>query len=225
LSGLIGFGEDVLESRLIRSIRVKKRAVIDRTCSFSYNVWPMVVLQRSELNRNRLIYFLTIILSVAALVASVMLYSQSTETVRTALILLGLIALAALLLSSIQLFSFPRRSQVLLVQSAEGMLIATNALHESFKLRFLRDILNENVTAMSDTERARWKHLEDDGYFPSLYIRDPKKLIILKLCTMIFDDVFAVDVTNRWEHHDSASTSDPTFAKGEMPRLKAWKGV
>jgi hypothetical protein len=185
----------------------------------------MVVLQRTDLSRNRLIYFLTIILAMAALVTAVSLYSESTQSVQLALGLIALVAIAALVLSFIQLFAFPKRSHVLLVHLGDDMLIATNALHESFKLRFLRDILNDNVVAMSDEERVRWKSLEADGYYPSLFIRNAKKLLILKLCTMIFDDVFAVDRTNRWEHHDSASTADPTFSKGEMPRLKAWKGI
>ena len=185
----------------------------------------MVVLQRSEIGRNRFIYFLTIILSMAALVTAVSLYSGGTETVRLALVLLGVVALLALVLSLIQLYAFPKRSHALLVHLGDDMLISTNALHESFKLRFLRDILSENLVSMSDEERNRWKYLEDDGYYPALYVHNAKKLLILRLCTMIFDDVFAVDGTNRWEHHDSASTADPTFSKGEMPRLKAWKGI
>ena len=185
----------------------------------------MVVLQRSELGRNRLIYFLAVILSMAALVTAVSLYSESSETVQWVLAFLGLVAFVALALSFVQLYAFPRRSHALLVQTDEFMIIATNSLHESFKLRFLRDILNDNVVAISDEDRARWKFLEADGYYPTLCIRNPKKILILRLCTMIFDDVFAVDGTNRWEHHDSASTSDPTSSNPEMPRLKAWKGI
>jgi hypothetical protein len=185
----------------------------------------MVVLQRSELARNRVIYFLTIVLSGAALVAAISLYSQTSQILDMGLIVLGLVAVAALVLSLIQLFAFPRRSHVLLVQSGDEMVIATNALHEGFKLRFLRDVLSDSVSAISDAERARWKFLEDDGYFPTLYVRNPKKVLILRLCTMLFDDVFEVDRSNRWEHHDSSSTADPSFAKGEMPRLKAWKGI
>jgi hypothetical protein len=40
---------------------------------------------------------------------------------------------------------------------------------------------------------------------------------------MMFDDVFAVDSNNRWEHHDSASTAEPSFSKADMPRLRAWQ--
>ena len=78
---------------------------------------------------------------------------------------------------------------------------------------------------MSDEDRVRWKTLEDDGYYPALCVRNPKKLLILRLCTMVFDDVFAVDASNRWEHHDSASTAEPSFAKGERPRLKHGKNL
>jgi hypothetical protein len=40
---------------------------------------------------------------------------------------------------------------------------------------------------------------------------------------MIFDDVFVVDRNNRWEHHDSSSTAEPSFSKREMPPLTSWK--
>lgn len=183
----------------------------------------MVVLQRTELGRMRLLFLLTIILSTAALVASLSLYSQAGENLRLVLIVLGGVGLLALALALLQLYVYPRRSHALLVQRGNEMIIATNSLHEGFKLRFLRDVLSENVTALSDEERGRWKALESDGYYPALCVRNPRKLLILRLCTMLFDDVFAVDASNRWEHHDSASTAEPSFAKGERPRLKTWK--
>jgi len=183
----------------------------------------MVVLQRTELGRMRLLFLLTIILSTAALVASLSLYSQAGENLRLVLILLGAVGLLALALALLQLYVYPKRSHALLVQRGNEMIIATNSLHEGFKLRFLRDVLSENVTALSDEERERWKALESDGYYPALCVRNPRKLLILRLCTMLFDDVFAVDASNRWEHHDSASTAEPSFAKGERPRLKTWK--
>jgi hypothetical protein len=126
----------------------------------------MVVLQRTELGRMRLLFLLTIILSTAALVASLSLYSQAGENLRLVLILLGAVGLLALALALLQLYVYPRRSHALLVQRGNEMIIATNSLHEGFKLRFLRDVLSENVTALSDEERGRWKALESDGYYP-----------------------------------------------------------
>jgi hypothetical protein len=183
----------------------------------------MVVLQRTELGRMRLLFLLTIVLATTALVASVTLFTQAGENMRLALAALGAVGLLALALALLQLFVYPKRSHALLVQRGNEMIIATNSLHEGFKLRFLRDVLSENVTALSNEERARWKDLESDGYYPALCVKDPRKLLILRLCTMLFDDVFAVDASNRWEHHDSASTAEPSFAKGERPRLKTWK--
>ena len=183
----------------------------------------MVVLQRTELGRIRLLVFLTIILATTMLVASGALYSQVSENMRIVLVILGGVGLVALALALLQLYVYPRRSHVLLLHRGSDMIIATNALHEGFKLRFLRDVLTDSVTALSDEDRARWKTLEADGYHPALCIRNPKKVLILRLCTMLFDDVFAVDASNRWEHHDSASTAEPSFAKGERPRLKRWK--
>ena len=183
----------------------------------------MVVQQRTELGRIRLLYFLTIILATTALVSAVTLYSQAGGTIRLGLLLLGIVALAALLLTLLQLYAYPKRSHALLVQQGNQMIIATNALHEGYKLRFLRDILTDNVHVLSDEDRAQWKYLEEDGYYASLSIRNPKKILILRLCMMVFDDVFAVDQSNRWEHHDSASTAEPAFARGEKPQLKTWK--
>ena len=102
------------------------------------------------------------------------------------------------------------------------MIVATNALHEGFKLRFLRDILGENVASFSDEDRARWKPLENDGFYAAFAVRNVRKLIMLWLCTMVFDDVFAVDRNNRWEHHDASNTAEPTYSKREMPRLTSW---
>jgi hypothetical protein len=183
----------------------------------------MVVQQRTELGRTRLLYFLTIILATTGLVAAVGLYSQVSETARLGLILLAIVALAALSLALLLLYSFPKRSHALLMQQGNQMIIATNALHEGFKLRFLRDMLTDSVAVLSDEDREQWKFLEEDGYYPALSIRNPKKILILRMCMMVFDDVFAVDPSNRWEHHDSSSTAEPAFARGEMPHLKRWK--
>jgi|SRR5678815_3300914 len=183
----------------------------------------MVVLQRTELGRIRLLIFLTIVLATTTIGTSVAFYSQASENLRIALVVLGIVGIIALALSLLQLYVYPKRSHALLLHRGSEMIIATNALHEGFKLRFLRDVLTDNVTTLSNEDRARWKTLEADGYYPALCVRNPKKILILRLCTMLFDDVFAVDASNRWEHHDSASTAEPTFARGERPRLKTWK--
>ncbi len=176
----------------------------------------MVILQRNEVTRNRVLFFLTIILSVAVLVMSFRLSGA-------VFLLLAAVSAVAIVLSFLQLYIHPKRSQVLLFQNDDEIVIATNALHEGYKLRFLRDILGENVTAFSDEDRVKWKALEADGFYATLYVRNVRKLIMLRLCTMIFDDVFAADRSNRWEHHDSSNTAEPSFSKREMPRLNSWK--
>ena len=183
----------------------------------------MVVLQRSEVSRHRVIFFLTIILSVLVLAGIVVNFSGVSELARVFLVALGVAASGAVILSVLELYGHPKRSQVLLFQSDEEIVIATNALHEGFKLRFLRDVLGEQVTSFSDEDRARWKPLETDGFYAALCVRNVRKLIVLRLCTMIFDDVFVADRNNRWEHHDSSSTSEPSYSKREMPRLSGWK--
>src|SRR5206468_849861 len=106
----------------------------------------MVVLQRTDLNRNRLIYFLTIVLALTTIVTAASLYSQSADIMRVVLIALAGAAVVGIVLSLIQLYGFPKRSHVILVHRGEEMIIATNALHEGFKLRFLRDVLTDSVT-------------------------------------------------------------------------------
>jgi len=176
----------------------------------------MVVLQRNEVSRNRILYFLTIILSAIALFTAFQFSGLPS-------VLIGGVAVIALLLSLIQLYVHPKRSQVLLFQNEDAIVVATNALHEGFKLRFLRDILGDNVTAFSDEDRVKWKALEADGFYAAMNVRSVRKLIMLRLCMMMFDDVFATDNTNRWEHHDSSNTAEPTFSKREMPPLTSWK--
>jgi len=183
----------------------------------------MVVQQRTELGRTRLLIFLTIILSTTALVAVVSLYSQSSDSVRLGLLLLGAVALLALVLALLLIYSFPKRTHALLLHRGSEMIIATNALHEGYKLRFLRDVLSDSVTVISDEDRAHWKFLEEDGYYAALCVKNPRKILVLRLCSMVFDDVFAVDANQRWEHHDSSSNAEPAFATGEKPSLRSWK--
>jgi hypothetical protein len=183
----------------------------------------MVVIQRNEVSRNKVLHILAIILSAAVLANGFMNFSQSSQAGHVAYVLLGVAGVLAVVLSLIQLFAHPKRSQVLLFQRDEDMVVATNALHEGFKLRFLRDILGENVSSFSDEDRARWKPLEDDGFYAAFAACNVRKLIMLRLCTMIFDDVFVSDRNSRWEHHDASNTPEPTYSKREMPPLTSWK--
>ncbi|MBI4472781.1 MAG: hypothetical protein HY646_08950 [Acidobacteria bacterium] len=182
----------------------------------------MVVVQRNEITRTRLLSFLTLVLAVAVIIRAVIGFSERSDVMQLLSVLLIIAAFAAMILAVLQIYAHPKRSHVLLFQQDENIVIATNALHEGFKLRFLRDVLGENVFSFTDEERARWQSLEADGYYATLYVRNVRKLIMLRLCTMIFDDVFFVDRNNRWEHHDSSSTSEPSFSKREMPQLKSW---
>ncbi len=181
----------------------------------------MVVVQRNEVSRARVLGWLTILLSAVMIGGIVRVYSVQSELMQFALVVLGAAAALATVLAVVQLYTHPVRSQVLLFHRDEDMVVATNAVHEGFKLRFLRDILGENVFAFSDEERVRWKALEADGFYASLYIRGVRKVIMVRLCTMIFDDVFVADRNGRWEHHDSSSTPEPSFTKPDMPALKS----
>src|SRR5205814_8935757 len=133
---------------------------------------------------------LTVDLYAIILAGTAIRFSGASQAMRVLFVLLGGVAVVAAGLSFLQLYGHPKRSKVLLFQNDDEIVIATNALHEGFKLRFLRDILGENVSAFSDEERIRWKALEADGFYATLYVRNIRKVIMLRLCTMIFDDVF-----------------------------------
>src|SRR5258705_5411752 len=139
----------------------------------------MVVVQRNEVSRTRMLGLLTILLSAAVLGGIARVYSSQPDAIRFVLVLLIAAALIAVFLSVLQLYSHPKRSQVLLFHRDDDMVLATNAIHEGFKLRFLRDILGENVFAFSDEERARWKRLEADGFYATLYGRGVRNIITL----------------------------------------------
>src|SRR5436309_15586412 len=62
----------------------------------------MVVVQRNEVSRNRLLYILTIVLSAAVLSAVAVNFSRSSEAVQVLLVLLAPIAFVAVVLSLVQ---------------------------------------------------------------------------------------------------------------------------
>ncbi len=186
----------------------------------------MVIQTRSEISRSRILSYLSIVLGLSILIEAVARYSSASQPAQVLFVLLGIAALLAIVFALIQLYSTPRRSHALIIHRAdEEMVLATNAVHEGFKLRFLRDVLHEHVYSFSDADRDRYKPLEEDGYYPAMLIRSIRKVLLLRLCTIMFDDVFLVDQADRWEHHDSSNTSEPTFHKREMPPLRAWKGM
>ncbi len=173
----------------------------------------MVVLGRNEINRVRFGCMLNILMSAAVLVVVGMTFSGSSEGTQVVLLLMGLAAITGLLLSVLQVWSHRIRSKAVIFHQGEDMVIATNHLHEGFKLRFFRDILTEDLINFSDEDRNKWSVLTREGFHPVLKIRNARKTLILPLCHMIFDDVFVFDHTERWDHYDCGSTSTPTYAE------------
>src|SRR5438132_13804062 len=76
----------------------------------------MVVVQRNEVSRNRLLQILAIILSAVVLAGIATNFSQSSEPVQALLVLLGALAVVAIVISFIHLFAHPKRSQAILFQ-------------------------------------------------------------------------------------------------------------
>jgi hypothetical protein len=174
----------------------------------------VVVQQRSEIGRNRTLHFLVILLAAAVLAGVISRYPATGGPGRLVLLLLAVLSLAGVAIAAIQLYAYPKRSQVLLFHLEDRMIAATNNQHEGYKLRFLRDILGDSVRSFSDEERLTWKELEADGYYPALIVKNPRKILMLRLCTMVFDDVFVVDRSGRWEHHDASNTPNPHSRAG-----------
>src|SRR5437763_310203 len=145
----------------------------------------MVIQQRTELRRNRILYVLSLILAAAVLTGVILQYSGAPQILQVVLVLLGLASIVTIALALVQLYSFPKRSHAILIQREQDIIIATNAVHEGFKLRFLRDVIGENVFAFSDQDREQLKPLEVDGYYPTMLVRNVRKLLLLRLCTMV----------------------------------------
>lgn len=184
----------------------------------------MVVIKRNEAGRFKVLAMLACVLSVLVAFWSVTQFSSGSFQQVLAIVGL-LVAVAALIYSVVILIGLPQRSQVVLFNREGDMIIAINRLHETFKLRFLRDVLSDQCSSFSDEDRARWKDIEQEGLYPVLYVKNPRKILIQRYCSIMFDDIFAVDLSNRWDHWDCRNTAEPTFSTRESPPLRNWKGM
>lgn len=185
----------------------------------------MVVLKRNDASRYLI---LTVASAVMALGGSIWLWVAPPAAAglpQFLLIVARLALVLVFLLALVQFVGRPRRSQIVLIEQGNGSLvIATNAIHEGHKLRFLRDILTESVAAFSDEDRQRWSKLPSEGFHPAIFVKTPHLARILPLCAMTYDDVFVVG-PNRWDYYDCANTSEPAFAEKKAPPFKSWAKV
>jgi hypothetical protein len=172
----------------------------------------MVVLPRSEIRRAQLVGILSSVLSVVVIGGIVSVFADASPLGQVPLTLLGLVAVAAIGLSLMQLLSHRGASRALIFHEGDHYVVATNFLHEGYKLRFFRDILNEKIVSFSDAERDQWSALERVGYHAVFSVRDVRKPVLLPLCFMVFDEVFVVDHNRRWDYFNSKNTSEPTFS-------------
>jgi hypothetical protein len=172
----------------------------------------MVVLPRSEIKRFKTEAFLTLILAIFAIGSSWSFYGGAGTATRVALVALIVAAVAAIVLASIQILAYRHRSRAVIFHNGDQFVVATNLLHEGYKLRFFRDVLNESISSFSDEERERWNALDRVGYHAVFSVRNVRKTVLLPLCFMVFDEVFTVDHSRRWDFFDSKNTSEPTFS-------------
>jgi hypothetical protein len=172
----------------------------------------MVVLPRSEIKRTQIGGVLTCILGVVVLAGTLANFAGASELVQVGMILLVIVALAAMALSVLGALSHRRNSKAVLFQEDDNFIVATNHLHEGYKLRFFRDILNEKIVSMTDAEREHWKVIEQFGFHAVFNVQHVRKPVLLPLCFMVFDEVFLVDHTRRWDYFNSQNTSEPTFS-------------
>ena len=173
----------------------------------------MVVVARSEIKRMRIVSILTLILAIAVLFGVISNFSDRSEPIQAVLIALGLVALVAAPLAGIQLWLDRGPSKAVIFNSGDQMVIATNQLHQGFKLRLFRDLLSEHMVAFSDEERERWSVLTKEGFHPVFLMNNVRKTFLLPICFMVFDEVFMTDGSGRWDYYDCRNTSEPTFAE------------
>jgi hypothetical protein len=172
----------------------------------------MVVLPRSEIRRAKFGAVLTLVLAAVVLVGAAIRLPGSSQLAQVPLILLGLVAFAAAAIAAIQLLSHRSNSQAVIFHEGDHYVIATNQLHEGYKLRFFRDVLNDGIVSFTDNEREQWSVLLRVGFHPVFHVRNVRKTVLLPLCFMVFDEVFVVDHTRRWDYFNCKNTSEPTFS-------------
>ena len=173
----------------------------------------MVVLPRRELNKAHIGGVLGLILAVTVLIGVVSNFSDSSDVLQIGLLALGLVAVAAIAITLMLFLSHRNTSKILLFHQEDATIVATNSLHEGFKLRFFRDVLNDNLVAFSDEEREQWSALSSQGFHPVFKIQNVRMPFLLPLCFMTFDEVFVWDRTNRWDYFDCRNTSEPTYSE------------
>lgn len=172
----------------------------------------MVVLPRSEIRRSQIAALLAIVLSLVVLAGVFSSFSGAGEAARVGMILLSIAALATIVLSMVQILAHRATNQAVIFHEGDHYVIATNSLHEGYKLRFFRDTLNEQITSFSDDEREQWNVLERVKFHAVFKVHGVRKTVLLPLCFMVFDEVFVVDHTRRWDYFNSRNTSEPTFS-------------
>ena len=95
----------------------------------------MVVQTRTDVRRNRLLYILTIILSIAVLITAFLQYSESSDGMRAVFLILSIGALISIVLSAFQLYGLPHRSSVILIHKGDEMIVARGGFDLGTKCR------------------------------------------------------------------------------------------
>jgi hypothetical protein len=173
----------------------------------------MVFFSRREINRMRTGNMLGVLLALTVLVSVARGFSQRNQIGQFLFIVIGLVALATIALALVQLFSYRGSTKAILFHQDDKMIIATNHLHDGYRLRFFRDLLNDNITAFSDDEREQWSALKKEGFNAVFKIHGVRKPFILPMLFLVFDEVFVSDHTNRWDYFDCRNTSEPTYSR------------
>lgn len=174
----------------------------------------MVILPRNEIRRSRIIAILAFFLGVIVLVRAI----QTPNASPGVRIVLGVVALAAVVMSLVHLLSSRGPSKIILFHQGDHTILATNHLHQANRLRFFRDVLGEHSFAFSDEQRERWSGLEKAGFHAVFNVRDVRKTYLLALSCMTFDEVYVLDHLGRWDYYNCHNTSEPTYSsRGVSP--------
>jgi len=174
----------------------------------------MVIFQRNEVKRTRIIAALAVVLALFAILG-VFGITSGGGALR---VIIGVLALATLVLATVHLLSGRGPGKIILFHQGDHTILATNHLHPANRLRFFRDLLNDHSIPFSDEQRARWNALEKEGFHPVFNVRDLRKPYLLAICFMMFDDVYVLDHLGRWDYFNCHNTSEPTYSsRGVSP--------
>ncbi len=177
----------------------------------------MVVVQRSEITWYRVLSLWAFVFSVSILTWT-RLGFRETEFSKVTVIVLTLFSLVIMTSSLIGLWRFRRRSKVILFkQGPETLLYSSQPIEDGYKFRLFRDVIGEKIVNRYHTDDPESLPVQVKGFELVLVFSDANMPMILRLCQLLFDDVYMNDPEHVWIRYDSGSDSEPSIWDKQNP--------